>query len=101
MGRVAFGITALAAAYSVALLAFGVVDFGSPAPGMQALLATQLVGALLYTRCTTGSRGATVAAWGAVALLVPYSVLGALSLAAGLLPAAALLAVAALVTPAP
>src|ERR1044072_2898953 len=111
MGRAAFGMTALAGAYSVALLAYVVavpadgetlLESSGPtvlALGAQPLLAPLLIGGLLHERCSTGGRVVTVLGRVAIGFLLAYSVLGALSIAAGVFPAAVLLAIAAALTP--
>jgi hypothetical protein len=113
-GRAAFGLTVAAFAYSVGLLVWvtaapaingeTLLEYGGPASlaiTAQPLLLSFTIWALLRRRCTTGSRGATAAAWELAALFLAWSVLGALSLAAGAFPAAVLLLVAVALTPSP
>jgi hypothetical protein len=113
-GRAPFGVTVAAVAYSVALLVWvaavpafdgeTLLEYGGPvslAITAQPLLFSLLIWALLRRRCTTGSRVAITAAWTLGALFLAWSVLGALSLAAGAFPAAALLLVAVALTPGP
>jgi hypothetical protein len=111
-GRVAFVLTALAAFYSVALLASvmavpgddGQTLFSSEGPWMLAIFAqplafTALMFGLLRARCRTGSRAATTAAQGIAIAYLLYSVLAGFTIAAGALPAAFLLALATGLTP--
>jgi hypothetical protein len=113
-GRIAFGLTLMAGLYGLALLAWAaaipsidgetLVEYGGPMSLVllsQSLLAAGALWALLRRRCTTGSRGATAAAWLFATLFLAWSVLGALSFAAGALPAAAVLLLATAVTPRP
>ena len=65
----------------------------------QPLVVTGLMWTLLRRRCTTGSRAAITAAWTAAGLFFVYSVLGALSIAAGAFPASAALLAATALTP--
>jgi hypothetical protein len=104
-GRAAFGLTVVALLYSVGLMAWVVTQpWAAPmtlAIVAQPLLVTLLVWHLLHARCSTGSRVATTAAWLVVSLFLTWSVLGALTLAAGAFPAAFLLLLAAATTPKP
>jgi hypothetical protein len=113
-GRAPFGLTVVAVAYGVALLVWvaavpsidgeTLLEYGGPwslAITAQPLVFSLLMWGLLRRRCTTGSRAATAAAWTLGALFLAWSVLGALSLAAGAFPAAALLLVAVALTPRP
>ena len=112
-GQAAFGITAAAALYGVALLAWVIAvpsidgqtllqhgGTGSLVITAQPLVVSLLVGWALRLRCSTGSRPAAVLAWVIVGLYLPWSLLGALSFAAGSFPAALLLVSAAGTTPA-
>ncbi|MEJ7716082.1 MAG: hypothetical protein WKF40_10495 [Thermoleophilaceae bacterium] len=111
-GRVAFVLTALAAFYSVALLASvmavpgddGQTLFSSERPWTLAIFAqplalTALMFGLLRARCRTGSRAATTAAQAIAIAYLLYSVLAGFTIAAGALPAAFLLALATGLTP--
>jgi hypothetical protein len=113
-GRIALALTILAIAYGVGLVAWAasvsVVDgetllqYGGPGSLMivvQPLLLSLLMWALLRHRHTTGSSVAIAAAWVVGALYLVWSVLGALTLAAGALPAALLLLFAVALTPRP
>ncbi len=113
-GRAPFGLTVAAVAYSVGLLVWvatapaidgeTLLEYGGPgslAITAQPLLFSLLMWALLRRRCTTGSRAATSTAWILGTLFLAWSVVGALSLAAGAFPAAVLLLVAAALTPRP
>ena len=113
-GRAPFGLTLLAVVYSLGLIAWVIalpaVDgetllehggLASLAITAQPLLFSVVMWALLRRRCTTGSRMATVAAWALGTLYLAWSVLGALSLAAGAFPAAVLLLLAVALTPRP
>lgn len=113
-GRAPFGLTLLAVGYGVALLVWvaaapafegeTLLEYGGPgslAITAQPLVFSLLMWALLRRRCTTGSRVATVTAWALGTLFLVWSVLGALSLAAGAFPAAVLLLVAVALTPRP
>jgi hypothetical protein len=110
-GRAPFGLTVAALAYSVGLLVWVValpavdgetlLENGGPASlaiTAQPLLFSLLIWAPLRRRCTTGSRVATATAWTLGTLFLAWSVLGALSLAAGAFPAAVLLLVAVALT---
>ncbi len=111
-GRVAFGLTAGAALYSVVLLASLTVpsvdgqalfSYGGPwtlAIFAQPLVLTVVMFGLLRARCHTGSRAATTAARSIAVAYLLYSVLAGFSIAAGALPAALLLALATGLTPA-
>ena len=100
-GVAAFRITMLAALYGVGTLALAIAD-----PQLSELILAQplvlslIVGWLLHVRCSRGHRGATITAWSLLVLYLTWSVLGALSLAAGSFPAAVLLTAAAVLTPA-
>jgi hypothetical protein len=113
-GRASFGFTFAAVLYSVALVVWvlavpgsdgeTLLEHGGPwsvAITAQPLLVSVVVWVLLRRRCTTGSRIASNAAWTIGAVYVVWSVLGALSLAAGAFPAAVLLLVAVALTPPP
>jgi len=113
-GRVPFGLTMAAVAYGVGLLVWvaavpafdgeTLLEYGGPwslAITAQPLLFSLLMWALLRRRCTTGSRVATTAARALGGLFLAWSVLGALSLAAGAFPAALLLLIAVALTPRP
>ena len=114
LGRASFGLTVAAIIYSVALLAWVVaipgidgqtlLEYGGPASlaiTVQPLLVSLLMWTLLRRRCTTGSRLASSAAWAIGGSYLAWSVLAALSLAAGALPASLLLLIAAMLTPTP
>ncbi len=111
-GRLAFALTALAAVYSVALLASvmavpeddGQTLLSSGGPWTLAIFAqplalTALMFGLLRARCHTGNRVATTAAWSLASVYLLYSVLAGFTLAAGAFPAAFLLALATAFTP--
>jgi hypothetical protein len=102
-GRVAAVLTILAIAYGCALLAFAAVAL--PPLGVllaaQPLLVSLVMWPLLRARCTAGSSGATFASRAIAYLYLPWSVLGAASLAIGAFPAAVLLTAAAALTPRP
>jgi hypothetical protein len=113
-GRAAFGLTLLAVTYSVGLLAWviavpavdgetllGYGGLGSLAITAQPLLFSLVMWGLLHLGCTIGSRTATHAAQALGGLYLAWSVLGALSLAAGAFPAAVLLLLAVALTPRP
>ncbi|MFL5892010.1 MAG: hypothetical protein ACJ75I_04640 [Solirubrobacterales bacterium] len=114
-GTAPFGLTMLSAAYGVALLVWvaavpsspghqTLLEYGGPESLLitsQALVFTLVMWALLRRRCTTGSRGATIAARTIGVVFVVWSILGALSLAAGAFPAAVLLLAAVALTPRP
>ena len=113
-GRVPFGLTLLAVAYSVVLLVWVIaipsidgetlLQYGGPlsvAIAAQPLVFSLLMWALLRRRCTTGSRMATATAWALGTLYLVWSVLGALTIAAGAFPAAVLLLFAVGLTPRP
>jgi hypothetical protein len=113
-GRAPFGLTVAALTYSIALLLWVVavpavdgetlLEYGGSASlaiTAQPLLFSLLLWGLLRRRCTTGSRVATVTAWTVGTLFLAWSMLGALSLAAGAFPAAVLLLVAVALTPPP
>jgi hypothetical protein len=113
-GRAPFGLTLVAIAYSIGLLiwvaaipAFDgetLLEYGGPgslAITAQPLLFSLLMWALLRRRCTTGSRVATATAWALGTLYLVWSVLAALSLAAGAFPAAVILLFAVGLTPRP
>jgi hypothetical protein len=113
-GRASFGLTVAAVVYSLALVFWVVaipsiegqtlLEYGGPASlaiTAQPLLISLGMWALLRRRCTTGSRLASTAAWAIGAMYLTWSVLGALSLAAGAFPAAVLLLIAATLTPKP
>jgi hypothetical protein len=111
-GRVPFGLTILAVAYSVGLLVWVIaipsidgetlLQYGGPlsvAITAQPLLFSLIMWALLRRRCTTGSFLATATAWVLGSLYLVWSVLGALTLAAGAFPAAVILMFAVGLTP--
>ena len=111
-GRSAFALTLVAGVYGVALLAWVAavpsVDGqtllqygGSPSLAItaQPLLFTFVMWALLHRRCATGSRAATTAAYVLAPLYLGWSVVGALTLAAGAFPAAVALLCAVVLTP--
>jgi hypothetical protein len=111
-GQASFGFTAAAVLYSLALLFWvaaipsiegqTLLEYGGPASlaiTAQPLLISLGMWALLRRRCTTGSRLASTAAWVIGAMYLAWSVLGALSLAAGAFPAALLLLIAVTLTP--
>jgi hypothetical protein len=111
-GRLAFGLTLVAAIYGAALVLWVVavpsidgqtlLEYGGPLSLVilaQPLLVSGLFWMLLRRRCTTGSRSAIVAAWPLASLYLVYSVLGALSIAAAGLPAALALLFATALTP--
>jgi hypothetical protein len=111
-GRAAFGLTLLAVSYGVGLLmwvaAVPMIDgetllqyggAGSLAITAQPLVFSLVMWVLLRHRCTTGSGMATAAAWALGSLYLVWSVLGALTLAAGAFPAAVLLLWAVALTP--
>src|SRR5438094_685476 len=113
-GRAAFGLTLAAFVYGVALLVWVVavpgvqgetlLEYGGPwsvAITIQPILFSGAMWWLLHRRCATGSRAATRIAWTAALAFLVWSVLGALSLAAGAFPAAALLLAAVACTPSP
>jgi hypothetical protein len=113
-GWAPFGLTLAAVVYSVGLLTWVVavpsidgetlLAYGGPwslAVTAQPLFISLLMWALLRRRCTTGSRIATVCAWALGTLFLVWSVLGALSLAAGAFPAAMVLLFAVALTPRP
>jgi len=113
-GRVPFGLTMAAVAYGVGLLVWvaavpsiegeTLLEYGgawSLAITAQPLLFGLLMWALLRRHCTTGSRVAIAAARALGGLFLAWSLLGALSLAAGAFPAAVLLLVAVALTPSP
>jgi hypothetical protein len=104
----------LAVAYSVGLLVWVIavpsvqgetlLQYGGPlsvAITAQPLLFSLIMWALLRRRCTTGSLLATATAWALGSLYLVWSVLGALTLAAGALPAAMILIFAVALTPRP
>jgi hypothetical protein len=112
-GWLSFGITVAAVLYGIALLAWvafvpstdgeTLLEYGGPwsvAITVQPLLISLLMWGLMRRRCMTGSRAATIASWAIAGLYLPWSVLGALSLAAGAFPAAFLLLIAVTLTPA-
>jgi len=111
-GRAAFALTVLALAYGVALLVWVVavpgidgqtlLEYGGPgslAITSQAALFSLAMWWLLRRKCTTGSPWATRATGIVAPLFVLWSVMGALSIAAGAFPAAVLLLVATSLTP--
>jgi hypothetical protein len=113
-GRASFALTLAAVAYGIALLVWVIavpaidgqtlLGYGGPASlaiVAQPLLASLLMWYLLRRRCTTGSDVATTWAWALGTAFLVWSVLGALSLAAGAFPAAVLLILAVLLTPPP
>jgi hypothetical protein len=113
-GRAPFGLTLLAIAYGIGLLiwvaavpAFDgetLLEYGGPgslAITAQPLLFSLLMWALLHRRCTTGSRVASATAWVLGTLYLIWSVLAALTLAAGAFPAAVILLFAVGLTPRP
>jgi lysylphosphatidylglycerol synthetase-like protein (DUF2156 family) len=113
-GRASFGFTVAAVLYSLALLAWVVLvpstegetllEYGglwSLAITAQPLLVSLIMWRLLRNRCTTGSRAAATAAWTIGGMYLGWSVIGALSLAAGAFPAALLLLIAVTLTPDP
>jgi hypothetical protein len=104
----------VAAVYGVGLLVWVVaipsvghqtlLEYGGPGSLVitsQALVFSLIMWALLMRRCTTGSPGATAAAWIVGVLFLAWSILGALSLAAGAFPASLLLLLAVALTPRP
>ena len=113
-GRAPFGLTLLAAAYSVGLLVWVVaiptidgetlLEYGGPgslAITAQPLLFSLLMWMLLRRRCTTGSRMATATAWTLGTLYLAWSVFAGFTLAAGAFPAAVILLFAVSLTPRP
>ena len=113
-GQASFGFTLAAVLYSVALLVWVVavpgiggqtlLEYGGPwslAVTAQPLLLSLVMWTLLRRRCTTGSRTASIMAWTIAGAYLAWSVLGALSLAAGAFPAALLLLLAVTLTPRP
>jgi hypothetical protein len=113
-GRAPFVLTLVAVAYSTGLLIWVTVvpafngetllDYGGPgslAITAQPMLFSLLMWMLLRRRCTTGSRLATATAWVLGSLYLVWSVLAALTLAAGAFPAAACLLFAVGLTPRP
>lgn len=90
-------VVAIPAVDGQTLLEYG--GAGSVGITVQPLLISLVIWALLRRRCTTGSRTATIAAWTVGTLYLAWSVLGALSLAAGAFPAAILLLLAVAMTP--
>jgi hypothetical protein len=113
-GRAAFALTVVAALYSVGLVVWvcaipavdgrTLLEYGGPASlaiTAQPLLLSFVMWGLLHRRCATGSRNATAVARVLGPLYLVWSVLGALTLAAGAFPAALLLLCALALTPAP
>src|SRR5688500_12879452 len=103
-GRIAFGLCCLAAAAS--LMPAAAVGGGALPPeslifSAQALAVTAVIWTLLHRRCTTGSRGATVAAWTLASLATFWGFIAGFSIGFGLLLPAMLLLVATAWTPAP
>jgi len=111
-GRAAVTITLLSIGYAVGLLAWVVfepafngqtlLEYGGVASLVitaQPLVFALVMWAILHHRCTVGSQAATAAAWTLGLLFLAYSVVGALTIAAGAFPAAALLLVAVMITP--
>lgn len=78
------------------------LEYGGPASlaiTVQPLVVSLVLWALLRRRCTRGSRPAPRAVWAIAGAYLAWSVLGALSLAAGAFPAALLLLIAVTLTP--
>ncbi|HEV3000658.1 MAG TPA: hypothetical protein VGW75_07955 [Solirubrobacteraceae bacterium] len=103
-GRAAFTLTVCAGAYGLGLCAWAGTAFGGGvayALYAQPVVVSALVFVLLRAHCTTGDRLSAYAAATIAVLYLLWSVLGALSLAAGSFPAALLLVVAVALTPSP
>ena len=103
-GRAAFTFTASAAVYGLVLLVVAGTAVGGGAAYVlyaQPLVVSALLFVLLRRHCTTGSRAAAYAAATISILFLVWSVVGALSLAAGSFPAAVLLVLAVALTPNP
>ena len=113
-GRAAFALTLAAVLYGVGLLVWvaavpsfdgeTLLEYGGPlsvAITAQPLLFGLLMWALLRRRCSTGGTLVTVTAWALSTLFLAWSLIGALSLAAGAFPAAVALLVAVTLTPSP
>ena len=80
------------------------LEYGSPwsvAITAQPLLFALLMWPLLRRRCSSGGTLAGATAWALASLFLVWSVIGALSLAAGAFPAAVMLLVAVALTPGP
>jgi hypothetical protein len=112
-GRATFGLTLLAVVYSIGLLIWvaavpaldgeTALEYGGPgslAITVQPLLFSLLMWAL-FRRRTSGSRVASATAWVLATLYLIWSVLAALTLAAGAFPAAVILLFAVWLTPRP
>ena len=101
-GRLAAAMTLAAAIYGELLFVVAGTHFGGGAAYAiyaQPLAVSALVFVLLRDYCTTGSRTAASAAAAVAVAYLAWSVLGALSLAAGSFPAAVLLVAAVALTP--
>jgi hypothetical protein len=101
-GRVAAAMTLAAGVYGVVItIAYGTRFGGGLAYAIyaQPIAMSALLFGLLRVRCTYGSLIASFAAWTLAMLFLLWSVLGALSLAAGSLPAACMLVAAVAFTP--
>ena len=101
-GRAAFALTLAAGLYGVVLCAWAGTAFGGGcayAIYAQPIVVSALLFVLLREHCTTGSGAAAFTAALIAALFLVWSVLGALSLAAGSFPAAVLLVLAVAHTP--
>ena len=110
----AFVLNMAASLYGVALLVWvatvpsvegeTLLQYGGPeslAITAQPLLFSLVMWGLLHRRCSTGSRTATATACVLAPLYLAWSVVGALTLAAGAFPAAVLLMCALALTPTP
>ena len=103
-GHAAFTLTVLAGVYGLVLTAFAGTRFGGGvayAIYAQPVVVSALVFVLLRIHCTTGDRSAAWTAAAISVLFLVWSVLGALSLAAGSFPAAVALVTAVALTPTP
>lgn len=102
-GTVAAALIVVAVLYSGWFIAavLGQLPPAGVALAAQPLAISLLMWTLLRRRCTSGSARATVASRAIAFLYVPWSILGALTIAIGAFPVAALLAAAAAITPAP
>ncbi|HEX8120338.1 MAG TPA: hypothetical protein VF549_03640 [Solirubrobacteraceae bacterium] len=101
-GRLAAAMTLAAAVYGVAATLVWGTQFGGGvayAIYAQPIAVSALLFVLLRLRCTYGSPTASFAAWTLASLFLAWSVLGALSLAAGSFPAATMLVAAVALTP--
>jgi len=98
-GRAAFAMTMLAVAYSAGLLVWAIEAPLSAPRVAPALLVSLVMWALLHRRCTQGGRAVAWAAAGLAVVFLAYSVLGAVSIAAGAFPAAIALSIAPALTP--